>query len=213
MAFGPWQFGTTEAIAIAQIAAVLLIAWWAKETAEHWIKKRAALRKAEVAEKTLALMYEADDVFRSIRSRLQSVPYEELNLEGREKIDAEYKRGLSRIQHFEPFFKRVIAHLPITKALLGDKIDNELAEILRLRNEYFSALDSRRDWGPEIGVEGSHLDARRENLNKLRRVLYGSSDEDDEFYQRYKTALKNLEDELFPMIRGEEPSPPRHPPA
>ncbi len=86
MSFGPWQFGTTEVIALLQTGTVLLVAWWAKETAELWIKKRATLRKAEVAEKCLELIYEADDVFKNIRYVGAPISVENLSLTGNKKM-------------------------------------------------------------------------------------------------------------------------------
>ncbi len=99
----------------------------------------------------------------------------------------------------EAFFEKVTAHLPITKALLGDEVHKVFVEILWIRNEIVSALEERYNRADEYERE-NNLTEIRERGNALRRIIQGISDDKDEFYQKYKTALKALEDKLLPMI-------------
>jgi len=210
MSFGPWQFGMTEAIAIGQTGAALLIAWWARGSVREWLKKRAAIRKVEVAEKCLALMYEAEDAFRYIRFSGGSIPYAELKLKVNEQADAEFQRGMDRIKVYDNYFEKVTSQLPITKAFVGEDIYNGLREILLIRNAIMYALEDRRELSREEPSTGSLEDRRKQDdgkrarANECRRVIYGNFDENDAIYKRYSKALDILNVMLLPIIRGEK---------
>ncbi|PHS27833.1 MAG: hypothetical protein COA84_03475 [Robiginitomaculum sp.] len=202
MTFGPWQFGTTEVIALIQTGAALCIAWWARGSVKEWIKQRATIRKSEVAEKTLALMYEADDVFKDIRSGLYFVPEGESQPTGAVKAKADCERGLDRIQKHYKFFGKVYSHFAITKALLGNNIYAQFKTVLRLRQEIYAAYVARQNYVVANEDEGTDPAKNLQHRYELWDIIYGASDDKDKFYQKYKTALKSLEDELLPMIRG-----------
>ncbi len=213
MTFGPWQFGTTELIAVVQIVVVICIAFLAREGVKNWNKKRATLRTAEVAEKCLALMYEAEDVFRYIRFADASIPFEDLKLQGRKKADALYQHGMDRVTKYAGYFERVQAHLPITKALLGEAIFNGLRDVLLIRNDITYALQDRHELSLEEPSTGSPEERlaqdndKRARANEYRRIIFGNFDENDEVYKRYLRTCAFLESKLLPLIRTEYPRP------
>ncbi len=205
MSFGPWQFGTTELIAIVQVVVVFCAAWWAKDTAQSWFKKRATIRKAETAEKCMVLMYEAEEVFRYIRLA-GGVPFDVLKLKDREKAEGLYQHGMDRVNHHAEYFQRVLAHLPITKAFLGKDIHDGLKVILLIRNDITYALYDRYNLSLEEASAGSPEERlaqdndKRARANEYRRIIYGNFDENDAIWQRYLKTCTALEVKLLPII-------------
>ncbi len=148
-------------------------------------------------------MYEADDVFRDIRSGYYPIPEGKSQLTGAAKAKADYKRGIERIEEHRPYFDKVISIQPIAKALLGDKVLEKLKDILQLRMEIITAFAGRLNYNVSNEKGESDQTDNQQPRNELWDIAHGAFDDKDEFYQQYKAALNSLEDKLLPLIRGE----------
>lgn len=187
MNWGPWQFGTTELIAMLQLLTMLLIAWWAKDSVQKWITQRNTLRKAEVAEEVLALLYEAEEVFKTIRNPLEYVPEDELSLPAKDRAFANKKRRYQRVEEQKDFFTRMYKILPVSKTLFPPPVGDNIRKVIVLRNQFLNAADTMYDYELDeiqhTRLDNDEIKRRTEKSKELRCIIFGKFDEDDKMHK------------------------------
>ncbi len=174
-----WAFGWAEIFAILNLLLLGSATLFAIRTVSRIRKERHTTRQAEVAEEVLALTYEGQRVFGSIRNMMTAG-------------DDVLKFYMNRIDQHDKYFDQLIAVIPRCKAFLGKELVDEVEYLLKLRNKL--AIDAWVVWGDG---NQSH---RAENREAFESVFAGR--EDDKIQLKLNQIEKTVEDKLLPIIRG-----------
>lgn len=183
-----WQAWATFANAVA-IGIGILVA--RQEVSRIWIE-RSAIRKAEVAEEALSNLYEAQDVFKTLRNPFSRSPIEDL----KEPVQLRVARiTYSRLDTERAFFEKARAIAPKVRALFGPAAYDHYKTIFDVRNKIANAAQNYVDFAgdppdPEM----------RDILKDIRRTLYAIGD-DDPISGEINNAVEAAEKLFLPILR------------
>ncbi len=180
---------STVLVMVGLLLAYKQIGIW-KEEARH-------RRRAESAEGLLAAACSAVDVMDSVRSPLSSIPKEELNNKGYvfiQKSNRLNERGsiFENLRH---------AQVRARAVLQNNDVDTAVDKLLEARKDFFVALETAMSY-VDTGPHG--LDAEDAALLKdAKKKIYGRYNNEDELHNLMHNALKDLDQQLGPIIRIE----------
>jgi hypothetical protein len=164
----------------------------------NWKREQIGGRKIEVAEEALALMYEAQDVFRGVRSAFFSYTDAELT-EFAEKNEMSSEEASSYLTNSAPlkrmseqaeFFKRMYAIKPKVLVLLGREAAEVLEEMQRVRVEIQVATEVLVELmrHPDRDDEGYKKEVR-----ECKSIAFDYNREDDLLKRRINQAISKME--------------------
>jgi hypothetical protein len=191
----------SDYITLVGYAGALFAAWWALSELERSRSEKVESRQVELAEDTLAKFYEAEEIFRAVRSPFgyhgegstrTKDEIKDLDVNTNKKIDAAYST-IERLQKFDAFFISSSAICPRVKALLGKETHDEFVEVLRVRKELFLMSEFMME-------EAETTSADPSEIREWRRVRYGSFTEKDPVHMKLEAVKSKLERKLLPII-------------
>ena len=182
--------------AFVSAVAVVLALLYARKEISAWRNEARGRRRAQVAEDVLAAAHNADDVIRSLRSPMDSVPVEKIK-----DRTYTYKRRYERmVERGEIFEALRYAQIRAKAVLRDDRVDAAIEKIFRVRMDFMFALEDAVD-----SVTGEQdLDPNdREFLQEQRKMIFGRFNENDELHVTLTDALNELDKILGPVARFE----------
>jgi len=153
-------------------------------------------RRSHVAEELIALSFNVDDALKEIRNPLSSIP--------KDKVDDKtytYEKRYSVIVKYNDLFKRLRNAQIRVRAVIGDAaVDAAVEKLFKARNEVVIAIEILADYEREDSLNSEDKSHRIE----LRRKMYGSYSERDEFGKTITSAVSLIEKNLSPIARLEQ---------
>lgn len=182
------SIGSTAAVIVGLIFAYRQIGIWKTEARNR--------RCAEVAEDLIAAARNAEDVIRSLRSPMSSIPMSEIK--NKAYI---YEERLKRISERNSVFEN-LRHAQIrAKAVLSDsETDDAIEEIYRVRMDLISALDINAEYFRD---PGTIEDDDQEIIKTNRKMVFGRFNESDLLHVNLTSCMDRLDRTLGPVIRLE----------
>lgn len=177
----------------AQAGAIFGAALVALRTARKILFERSLHRMSDVAEKALALTYQAEDTFRNLRNPMSYLSQEDLKKSFRERHAKEYQ---GRLDRSKAFFEECYDTLPVVRAYFGSDVAKNFREILLLRNRLIASIQSYLD----LSEEDVRSDDLKSLLSRARADVFFMNDSDD-FSLAVAAVVKALEDELAHVVR------------
>jgi len=174
----------------------------ARATFRNWKAQQRAQKQAEVAEEALSVMYEADVVFRVIRSPLTHHTMEELrrDKEG-ESPSSETRKRLETIERFEGFFERNAKILSTVKIYFGEQPYSDISLPLRIRNEILLAIQFYEEL--LVDEKDGISNETRDLIKQQRQIFSGRFSDRDETHTKLIYATNRVENILIPIARYE----------
>ena len=187
----PWSFGWDQLISSANGIIILAGIVVARVTFRRWQEEKAAQRQFEIAEHALRTMYEAQDVFKEMRS---------------EGNGAEpWKDVFTSIQSRESFWREVQQRRVELKAYFGSELLRSFEAILESKDELltaavrFRASDVRFNEAAKRANQAD-IEKHENDLIKYQAILWGIG-QDDPIVAKLSRAVAELERVLLPIIR------------
>lgn len=190
---------------LATLAGVGVAIWGVNK----WRREQVGKRQCELAEDTLAIVYEAQSVFDHVRSPMSfEGEGSSRRAEAAESPQIKAQRDqnfipLERLQRHESFFERVVALQPRVRAVLGRKASEPLAEILKMRSDIVVAARMLSHFSEQLRDE---LDPEVRRSSRPQREQHESTkwklSDDDDIDRRIRNATARLEQLLEPVLRS-----------
>jgi hypothetical protein len=205
----PWSFGWSQLFALTNALAVsagLGLAWWGLH---KWRIEQVGKRQCELAEDALALIFEAQDVFDSVRSPFgfagEGASRERSEYESdqmRKTLDHQFV-PIERLNSHADYFRRVQSVRPRLKAIFGSNATASLDEIFKIRNEIANASRMLSHYA-EDAIDASHDERNeiRESRNRHEQTKWKGTQQPDLIDQRLVEAKNTLEARLEPLLRS-----------
>lgn len=204
-----WSFGWDEIAAFANAGAVVVAVLVGRWGVKRWQTERVETRQAELAEKALALMYRAPEVFDHIRSPMayagegQSRPREEGETEKQQRERDSQFVPFERNNQYQEYFQRVIEIRPSIKAIFGRNKAEPLEKILEIRQKI---LVSAQMIGRLNGREFFHTEEKhREHFDQVKKyqaVIWKGLSDPDEIDAALAKAVSEMESTAEPILRS-----------
>lgn len=135
-----WQFGWDQLIGIGNLVVVVVAAFIGVFAVRNWREERIDQRRFELAEQYLALVYEARNVFDSVRSAFGTVGEgstrvpQDANESEDEKRERDYNFvPIERVNQFADYFSEIAKIRPSLMAVFGENSIQPLETILDQR--------------------------------------------------------------------------------
>lgn len=160
-------------------------------------------RQIELAEETLTKFYEAEDVFRVIRSGLgyrgegssrDKSDTTHLSDEVNARIDSIYST-IERMRKYDDFFASISLMVARVKALFGAEVCDAFLEIVRTRNELILATQFMME-------DAARPPADQDDMREWRNVRFGSFSKKDDLHMKLEESKSKLEKALLPIVRS-----------
>ena len=184
-----------------------------------WRREMKGRRNAELAEEVLAAFYEAQEIYRWVRTR-GHFPNEADSRVRQEEEDEKLGRALDAL--FIPLARIKAEHETLSKlyakryrfrAIFGPEADKPFQALRKAENQIASAArmltrlaiaDHRRGHRVYSARElrPERVAQEEQNREKYQARIWGSEDEDDEIAQRIDRAVKEIEAICRPAIEG-----------
>jgi hypothetical protein len=201
----PWDFGWTQLLTITGFAITIFIAIGGFRSFGKWRRERIEEKRIDIAFETLALAYEAKDVFAEIRSPgIFGYEYEDMPVVHGEEDGKRANRGAfyavqKRILRNKEFFMRAWQLQPRCVAVFG----REVADVFKLLHEVRSAITVSANMMVRPDAEYD-----REFATKMRREVFtweaesqGQQDETgkkiDQFVEQIEKLCRPIVDRRF----------------
>jgi hypothetical protein len=161
------------------VAAATIGGFW---TFSNWKREQIGRRKIEVAEEALALMYEAQDVFRFVRSRTITSPELDVNMNKEDfynhKIySLHYRMPMIRLEKRADVFAKIQSLKPKVMMFLGMEAIAAMDEMNRVRNQLEEAAWMLSNFSElrDIGGINNVTDAARGDIKAWINILLAPS--------------------------------------
>ncbi len=196
----PWAFGWSQLFGLTTTVAVCFGAWIAWRGLRTWRLEQIERRQCELAEESLALMYEAKEMFEHVRSPLV------LESEGSSlahEVDSSSASGRTsniafapaeRLNSYQNLFERVSAIRPRLRAIFGGKAESPLTEILRIRHEILLAVKLLVHRDPSTPID--------DDYRKFDEVAWKRLTGSDSIEDRIDAATSELEKLVEPLLNS-----------
>jgi hypothetical protein len=204
----PWTFGWDQLFSLVTagaVAAGAVAAWVGLRT---WRQEQIERRQCELAEEALALMYEAQEVFASIRHPASYGGEGSSRIQGENETPEEKQARdlafvpIERINSFGDFFGRVVSVRPRFRAMFGKDADGPLAEILGIRGQIVLAVRMlRRLEGRDVPDDPQKAEEHHQRIQKNEAIKW-SDEDNDEIEATLAQASKRMEKFVGPILRS-----------
>lgn len=157
------------------------------------IQSAREARRSHVAEEMIALAHNVQDAFSDIRNPFDSIPKDKQN-----DKSYVYQRRYERIVKYNDLFKSLRDAQIRVRALIGDEtVEKAVGQLFSARARVGAAIQILNDYATDETSDD------RAHKKKLRRDMYGASDEDDEVGTMVSVAVADIERCLSNIARME----------
>ncbi len=200
----PWAFGWTQLLTLFGFAITIAIAVSGFRTFGRWKREKIEERRIEAAIDALALAYESQIVFRSIRSGFSnSHEYKEMAVVDGDTPDRRSLRGSywvigKRIYDNKEYFDRVWKSQPVMTAIFGEQMQRVFESLHEARSLVQVASQTMAWDEPPLNTEDN-----RKLSTQLRNDLWGISRETDRVEKSLEDFRKGVERMCKPVVDRE----------
>ncbi|MBU1319506.1 MAG: hypothetical protein KKG33_03375 [candidate division Zixibacteria bacterium] len=194
-----------ELISYLAIIAASGVAVWGINA---WRREHVGKRRIELAEQSLAIVYEIQETLRRIRSI--GVRVGEGSTRPRKEDESDEERaaldeGYALYERFEPYrelFGKLRAVRYRFKATFRVKAAEPFDELLEVESKMFRAASKLAFWARDYrSPGGQHSQQALEDLQRCRLILWGYGGEGDEIFNDVVRIVQRVEDFCGPMLK------------
>lgn len=195
----PWTFGLDHLLILVGFAITLGIAGLGFRSFENWKREKVEERRIDVALESLAVAYDAERVFDSIRSPM-SFGWEWSKMKGIDDPDRRSAAGpffaiLNRLDRHKEYFERVVRMQPRFMAAFGKDTSSIFRKILQARRDVEVSAEMLLDAAAK-GIPWKDPDFEM----KLLGVIWGTGKEDDPIKPMISAFVEGIERNSVSLI-------------